>query len=231
MERINEVTKGCFNALVQLRATDPASAINPELPYQHLRGCIDQLLIDAREAGYDEVDVVDITYAIVGLADEIALHQGGAIRELWMQRPLQLHYFNENLAGEGFYRRLDAVMRDPSRAEILRVFYTCLLFGFEGKFAIRGGELELDAILNRVKHALHHELVDQPLSVQPLRPTDEPSGARRFPAVWVALFCLLFSLGLLIALRIGLDGQTAQIVERMAPLAQPTDTQAMDAQR
>jgi type VI secretion system protein ImpK len=218
MERINEVTKDCFNALAQFRALDGAAAVSPQLPYQRLCGFIDQMLTNARQSGYEEIDVIDMAYAVVALADEIALHKGGAIRDLWMQRPLQLHYFNENLAGEGFYHRLNAVMSDPNRIEILRVYYICLLFGFQGQFAIRGGELELDAIIRRVREALRNELKDQPLSVQPLRPKEDTGRADGFPAVWVGLFFLLFSLGLLIVLRIGLNGQTEGVVERMGSL-------------
>lgn len=218
MERINEVTKDCFNALVQFRALDASSAVSPQLPYQRLCGFIDQMLTLAREARFEEADVVDMAYAVVALADEVALHKGGAIRDFWMQRPLQLHYFNENLAGEGFFHRLNAVMSDPGRIEILRVYYICLLLGFQGKYAIRGGELELDAIVRRVREALRNELKEQPLSVQPLRPKEDMGGASKIPAIWIALFFLLFSLGMLIVLRIGLDNQSENVVERMAPL-------------
>ncbi|HVI01867.1 MAG TPA: DotU family type IV/VI secretion system protein [Enhygromyxa sp.] len=223
MERINEVTKDCFNALIQFRSLDAASAVSPQLPYQRLCGFIDQMLTNARQAQYEEIDVVDMAYAVVALADEIALHKGGSIRDFWMQRPLQLHYFNENLAGEGFFHRLNAVMSDPARVDVLRVFYTCLLLGFQGQFAIRGGELELDAIIRRVKEALRNALKDQALSVQPLRPKEDTGRVDGFPAIWVALFFLLFSLGLLIVLRIGLNKQTENVVERMQPIAQPED--------
>ncbi|KIG13333.1 putative transmembrane protein [Enhygromyxa salina] len=223
MERINEVTKDCFNALIQFRSLDAASAVSPQMPYQRLCGFIDQMLTNARQAKYEEADVVDMAYAVVALADELALHKGGAIRDFWMQRPLQLHYFNENLAGEGFFHRLNAVMSDPGRIEILRVYYVCLLLGFQGQFAIRGGELELDTIIRRVKEALRNDLKEQPLSVQPLRPKEDMGRADGFPAVWVALFFLLFSLGLLIVLRIGLDKQTKNVVERVQPMMQPDE--------
>ncbi|PRQ03605.1 hypothetical protein ENSA5_14080 [Enhygromyxa salina] len=222
MERINEVTKDCLNALIQFRALDAASAVSPQMPYQRLCGFIDQMIANGRQV-YEEVDVTDMAYAVVALADELALHKGGAIRDFWMQRPLQLHYFNENLAGEGFFHRLNAVMSDPGRVEILRIYYVCLLLGFQGQYAIRGGELELDTIIRRVKEALRNELKEQPLSVQPLRPKEDTGRADGFPAIWVALFFLLFSLGLLIVLRVGLDKQTKTVVERMQPMMQPAE--------
>ncbi|NJK31398.1 MAG: DotU family type IV/VI secretion system protein [Deltaproteobacteria bacterium] len=220
MERINEVTKDCFNALIQFRALEPNAAVSPQLPYQRIAGMINELLQKARAAGYAEVDVIDMTYAIVALADEIAMHKAGPIRDLWAQRPLQLHYFNENLAGEGFFHRLGAVMSDPGRIDALRVFYTCLLLGFQGQYAIRGGELQLDATIQQVKRALAKELKDEPLSVNPNRPREDQRRGEGFPIIWIALFFLLFSLGLLIVLRIGLDKQTDGLVDRMQPLGE-----------
>jgi type VI secretion system protein ImpK len=223
MERINEVTKDCFNALIQLRALDSASAVSPQLPYQRLMGFIDQLLQKARAARYEELDVVDMTYAIVALADEVALHKTGAVRDFWLQRPLQLHYFNENLAGEGFFARLAAVMSDPKRIDVLRVYYTCLLLGFQGQYAIRGGELQLDATIQQVKRALAKELKEEPLSVNPNRPREDDNRREGLPIVWIALFFLLFSLGLLIVLRIGLNRQTGGVVNELEPLGEAAE--------
>ena len=223
MERINEVTKDCFNALIQLRALDSASAVSPQLPYQRLMGFIDQLLQKARAARYEELDVVDMTYAIVALADEVALHKTGAVRDFWLQRPLQLHYFNENLAGEGFFARLAAVMSDPKRIDVLRVYYTCLLLGFQGQYAIRGGELQLDATIQQVKRALAKELKEEPMSVNPNRPREDDNRREGLPIVWIALFFLLFSLGLLIVLRIGLNRQTGGVVNELEPLGEAAE--------
>ena len=66
------------------------------------------------------------------------MRKPGGIRDVWMSNPLQLHYFNENLAGEGFFYRLERILADPRRVEALRVYYLCLLFGFQGKYAVRG---------------------------------------------------------------------------------------------
>lgn len=218
MERINEVTKDCFNALIQFRSLDAASAVSPQMPYQRLMGFIDQMGQNAAQAGYEQEDIKLMGYAIVALADEFALHKGGAIRDFWMQRPLQLHYFNTNLAGENFFQQLNWVMSQPERVDVLRVYYLCLLLGFQGKYAIRGGELELDTIIRRVQETLRNHLKDQPLSVQPLRPKENTGRADGIPAVWIALFFLLFSLGLLIVLRVGLNAQTEKAVDRMGPL-------------
>jgi len=223
MDQINEVTRDCFNALVQFRSLDAASMASPELPYKHLRELIDRMQVSARQEGYEKRDIDDMVYAVVALADELALHKAGAIRDFWMQRPLQLHYFSENLAGEGFFDRLNALMTEPDRVDVLRVYYTCLLFGFQGRCAVRGGEHELDSHILKAKDALRGVLEDQPLSVQPVQRDRNARRGAGFPAIYVALFFLLFSLGLLIVLRMNLDQQTADLAERMQPLEQPEE--------
>src|SRR5207237_4035065 len=75
-------------------------------------------------------------------------------RQYSLPNLLQRHYFHENVAGVAFFTRLEGIRKDPRRAEALRVYYLALAFGFRGKHAVRGGELEL---LN-LTEALHREL-------------------------------------------------------------------------
>jgi type VI secretion system protein ImpK len=218
MDRINEVTKDCFNALMQLRNLGDDSLVQGDMLHARMVGFVDDLYAKAQQHGLPERDAHDIAYAIVALADEIAFRKA-TVRDVWMSNPLQLRYFNENLAGEGFYQRLDYVLADPSRLEALRVFYTCLLFGFEGKFAMRGGELELTVVKRRCQEALGKMLRPEPLSTAHLRPRERISRTRQgFLTIWLGLFSVLFSLVLVIILRRALDGQTSSLIERIQAL-------------
>ena len=218
MERLNEVTKDCFNALIQLRNLGDDAYVQGDMLHARMVGFIDDLYMKARQQNIPERDTHDIAYAIVALADEIAFRKPG-VRDVWMSNPLQLRYFNENLAGEGFYQRLDYVLADPSRLDTLRVFYTCLLFGFEGKFAMRGGELELTVVKRRCQEALGKMLRPEPLSTRHLRPRERLSRTRQgFLTVWIGLFAILFSLVLVIILRRALDAQTSSLLERVGAL-------------
>jgi type VI secretion system protein ImpK len=148
MDRITEVTRECFDALIQLRRLDsgsfpPAAALQPRL-----RTFIDAMFQRAAQAGFSREDANDIAYAIVSLADDIVLSRSDAARDEWASQSLQLHYFHENVAGEGFFTRLQNLRRDPRRREILHVYYLALLFGFEGRYRVRGGELELLKIID-----------------------------------------------------------------------------------
>lgn len=219
MERVNAVTKDALNALIQIRNMNDDSLVAPDMVHQRLRGFIDEVFRQGQQSGMAERDVQDIAYALVALADELAFRKPGGLRDVWMSNPLQLQYFNENLAGEGFFYRLEQVLADPSRTEALWVYYHCLSFGFQGKYAVRGGELELAAVTRRVQDALGNVMRPEPLSQHAGRPRERVT--RRSPGyitVWVGLFAVLFSLALIIVLRTALDTQSQSLIERIDAL-------------
>lgn len=215
MNRVNEVTKDSFNALIQLRNLPKDAAVRPEHLYLRLKGYVDEAIQRGKQTGMTETDISDITYALVALGDEAAQRKPGAMREHWLQRPLQLHYFAENVAGDGFFDRLERIIADPRRTEALAVYHTCLQLGFEGRFAVRGGELELDHVKRRVREAMGALIRTEPVSRRHL-PKKEPLRSRRmdFIALWVGLFAILFALCFLIVLRIALDRMSVDLGER-----------------
>ncbi len=219
MERVNEVTTECFNALIQLRNLADEGHLAPEMFHTRLISFIDAVFAKGRQAGMQEHDVQDIAYALAALADELAMRRPGGIRDVWMSNPLQLHYFNENVAGEGFFYRLEHLIRDPSRLDVLRVYYQCLLFGFQGKYAIRGGELELAAVTRRAQDALGGILRAESLSKRHLRPKERINRQQQgYLTIWIGLFAILFALALIIVLRVSLNNQTDTQSDRIADM-------------
>jgi type VI secretion system protein ImpK len=215
MNRLSEVTKDAINAVVQLRAA-PAG-ISPPIVYAQIRERIDECITRARESGMAESDVADIMYAIVAVADELAQREGtletSGLSEYWHQQPLQLHYFAENVAGEGFFMRLDRILNDPSRVEALVLYHTCLQLGFLGRYAVRGGERELDLVRRRVRDAMASLLGPEPLSRRPL-PPNEPRGGWNldFVLLWASLFSLLFAACFWLVLRFALESMSTDLV-------------------
>ncbi|MBK6920818.1 MAG: DotU family type IV/VI secretion system protein [Deltaproteobacteria bacterium] len=219
MDRVNELTKDCFDALIQLRNVADESLLAPEMFHARVIGFIDELFRSGPRMGLVDRDLHDIAYAVVALADEVAMRKTGSIRDVWMSKPLQLHYFNENLAGEGFFHRLEATLGDPRRVDVLRVYYLCLLFGFQGRYAVRGGELELAAVQRRVRDVLGIHARPEPLSKHHLRPRERVDRAQQYyVTVWIGLLAVLFSLALIIVLRKALDRQSSNISERIEAL-------------
>lgn len=101
-------------------------------------------------------------YAFCAAMDEIILASSFSIRPLWERNPLQLRLFGEHLAGENFFDKLETMRIDPvANVEVLEVFYTVLLLGFQGKYLIEGTE-KLDYLISRlgqeIKDALQEML-------------------------------------------------------------------------
>lgn len=100
----------------------------------------DQMHTKCREAGFTDEDANDAKYAIAAFADEQIFRSQWPGRHQWMGQPLQLVYFRENTAGEGFFRRMAHLQAQPQRAHVLEIYYLCLCLGFQGQYAVRGGE-------------------------------------------------------------------------------------------
>jgi type VI secretion system protein ImpK len=155
-----------------------------------------------------------MAYALVALADEMALGMSESVRRYWMANMLQLRYFNENVAGEGFFQKLDAIRRDPRRTDVLQVYYLCLLLGFQGRYAVRGGEIELLNVIEVLRTEIAQALdIPDELSPSGDRPDDAVlRRAGRMPFLWVSIGALALAVSVYTALRvsIGNDGAAAR---------------------
>ncbi len=218
MDRLNEITKDSFAAIQQLRGVQ--GAVSPEALQRQIIGYIEKLRTDARQAGIQDRDAHDIAYALVALIDEVALTKPDPLRGFWLSRPLQMHFFNENVAGEGFFRRLDALRGSEQRKEALRAYYLCLVLGFQGQYAMRGGEVELNRLIESLRDELERSY-EFPETLSPdALPPEEPSAKRNDKRLfmWVALGALLVSMSVYIGLRIVLSGQVENTITQVNSL-------------
>ncbi|HEX3696107.1 MAG TPA: DotU family type IV/VI secretion system protein [Polyangia bacterium] len=219
MDTLNQITAECFNAVSQFRELDGPIA-SPEMIHDRLRGYVEAMREKARDQSLSQKDADDIAYAIVALIDEIAMGKPEPMRGFWMTRPLQLTFFNETLAGEGFFQRLTEVRRDQRRVDVLRVYYQCLLFGFQGKYSMRGGEIELIRMTDSLRPEIERN-IDVPDRLSPAgEPPDEPMirSGRRNPILWIALGVFAVAIAVFISLRISLDREVFGLADRVDQL-------------
>jgi|SRR5580658_6877376 type VI secretion system protein ImpK len=98
---------------------------------------------EARSRGCSADDVKQAIFAMVAFLDESALSSGNPVFANWPRLPLQAELFGHQLAGEIFFQELQKTMtRSDSHesADLLEVYYLCLLLGFKGRYAA-GGDL------------------------------------------------------------------------------------------
>ena len=126
-----------FYALSLIRnGSEPQSNSDLAVHMMRFLGEIDD---EARALGIAADDVAAAKYAFCAAADEIILRSSLDIREAWQKQPLQLRVFGDQLAGEHFFQRLDALRaRGQVHLAALEVFHLCLLLGFQGRFALEG---------------------------------------------------------------------------------------------
>ncbi len=216
MDRINWVTSECFNAIRQIAASDP-SALDPHVVHPRLRGFIEGVLRRANEAGLAQEDGREMAYALSALADEVVMSRPSRLRDAWAPQPMQLLYFQENTAGENFFRRLDAIRQDERRTDVLRVYYLCLLFGFRGRYQFQGDSFELTNLLESVRTQLGRALViPEVLSPEGARPEERLDVVRQVPFVWLGVGTLVLSGLLYLGLQVSLSERRAQVLQDLA---------------
>jgi type VI secretion system protein ImpK len=219
VDRIDEVTKDTLDGIIQIRQLDPSARPQPELLHQRMRTFLERAMRRATELGFSAQDSQDIGYALAALSDETALARPGELRDYWQRRTLQLAFFNENVAGENFFQRLQSMIGDPGRAEVLRVYYVCLLLGFQGKYRVRGGEIELASITERCASSLRAASASTVLSPSGARPRDAGGGVRRaLPLIGASIAAVVASLVLYTALRVSLSSSASDVAQHIASL-------------
>lgn len=221
MDRVNWVVHDGFNAARQLRKASQGSSLSPAQLYARTRAIVDALLADAGKAGYASEDARLMAYAVVALLDEIVMSREGTLREYWSANPLQLAYFKENLAGENFFAHLDRVRADPSRVDVLRVFYLVLLFGFQGKHRMRGSEVELSDLIETLRAHLGRTLtVPEFLSPDAQAPEQLLfRGGPRLSLSWLGAGAMLVALVVYVSLRMVLAERADDVVAQLQAYA------------
>lgn len=228
MDRVNEITNEVFTALAQIRRADERSHPMPEVLHQRMRSFVERAMRRATELGFSHQDAQDIGFALVGLIDEIVVAKGGELRDFWLPRLLQLQFFNVNIAGEEVFHRLNSLIGDASRVDVLKVYYLILLFGFQGKYQVRGGEMELADVTDRVAEALRRagQLKEVTLSPEGARPREAGSAVRRnLPLLAISLTAVAFALVVFVVLHFTLSSSTDDVLQEIEQTASSVQQQ------
>jgi type VI secretion system protein ImpK len=110
---------------------------------------------DARSHGCSPEDVNQVIFGVVAFLDESVLSSGNPVFANWPRLPLQAELFGHQLAGEMFFQELQKALNRPDSqevADLLEVYYLCLLLGFKGRYAA-GGDLRsiMSAIQEKIR--------------------------------------------------------------------------------
>jgi type VI secretion system protein ImpK len=186
MSALADAYSECFATVFAFRG-----AQDDERPgYGAFRSHVMAQLADARRRVEDErLDPRGYAqYAVVALVDETVMSSTWPGAEQWRREPLQVHYYDNLLAGEQFFVRLDE-LRSGADDELLEVYFLCLCAGFQGRFRDEPGELQSQ------RRKLFQQL--RPLDLRDEKHLTEEAYGRnlerslvrsRFPLWWVVPF-------------------------------------------
>ncbi len=104
---------------------------------------------EARHRGYAPEDIELAIFAVIAFLDESILNTRHPVFADWPRQPLQEERYGHHIAGEIFFQNLQKLLQrtdSNETADLLEVYYLCLLLGFAGRYSI-GGRGDLRAIL------------------------------------------------------------------------------------
>ncbi len=102
--------------------------------------------------GYPPKVIQAAQFALAAYLDELILEKGGDLNQYWSGQSLTVQYFNDPVAGETFFKRLESLLSNlRDNIGLLEIYYLCLALGFQGHYKIRGPEKLPTIIENLLK--------------------------------------------------------------------------------
>ncbi len=119
---------------LRIATTLPGGTADPIVLRNRCESALSDFAAAAARAGHPGEGIDAARFALVALIDERAMAPGSAVRQDWLDLPLQLRLFECSSAGEEFYRRIERWRRprNEADADVLEVYQTCLALGFRG---------------------------------------------------------------------------------------------------
>ena len=199
-----------LTAIVRLRSN--RQAVSDAQSFRvHMREALKSADAEARKHGYTGDDIQSATFAVVAFLDESILNSRNPLFADWPRKPLQEELFGTHMAGEVFFQNLEKLLgRTDSHdlADLLEVYYLCLLLGFGGRYSMGGkGELRstIEALSAKIQRIRGRSLELSPywrIPEETIRAAGDPWlrkllwGAAGCAALALVLFLIFkFSLG------------------------------------
>ena len=178
-----------------------------------LLAALDASMEEGRKRGYNAEDVELAAFAVVAFLDESILILRLPIFADWPKQPLQEQRYGHHIAGEIFFKNLvNLATRNDTHdlADVLEVYYLCMLLGFAGKYSL-GGRGELYAIQQQIGDKIQRiRKTTAELSPAWQLPNDGPSRAKGDPwvkrLIYTAIGCLALTILFFVLFKVLLSG-------------------------
>jgi type VI secretion system protein ImpK len=134
---LGEESIGGENRSHTVPTTDFSSA-TPEAILNSLEQLLKTQAIDSARFGGEFASKFynEAQFVMAALADEVFLHLEWTGKSYWENHLLESRLYNTHNAGQLFFEKIDAFLkdRDPSQADLATLYHLALGLGFKGKF-------------------------------------------------------------------------------------------------
>jgi type VI secretion system protein ImpK len=211
------VCSDVLSLILQLRGSQDLPP--PDVLQRRVLGLFDTMMQNGKETRIPEQDMLDVKYALAAFCDEIIYHSNWPGRTQWLNNPLQLQFFGENTAGDGFYDRLDALYAQRGRDHVTQIYFLCLALGFQGKYRL-GGQEQLTAVVEGVGNHVALAVGGGEQLAPNAERKDAAAGAvrRELPFLAIALGFFVLALLVVIVLRLVIGASAGDVAEQIDKL-------------
>jgi type VI secretion system protein ImpK len=211
------VCSDVLSLILQLRNSQDLPA--PDILQRRVYGLFDTMMANGREARVPEQDMHEVKYALAAFADEVIYHSNWPGRTQWLNNPLQLQFFQENTAGDGFFERLDTLHAQRGRDHVTQVYFLCLALGFQGKFRL-GQQEGLAAVVEGVGNHVALSVGGGDVLAPNAERRDGGAGAvrRELPFLAIALGFVVFALLVVTVLRLVIGSHASEVADGIRKL-------------
>ncbi|MGH7496402.1 MAG: type IVB secretion system protein IcmH/DotU [bacterium] len=150
--RMMDFCSEVFTLILQMRSAREFG--DPMVLRQRINDLLRRFAGRAKGASFEREPIEAAVFAFVAFVDETVFNSEWSGKNAWLEFPLQMEHYNHFNAGQEFFTRLDEFrQRANLHAEILEVYYMCMVLGFRGKYQLEGPE-KIKSLVEDV----HHEL-------------------------------------------------------------------------
>lgn len=153
-----------FDLILRLKAgiVAPSNDLRPKIA-----GMLEDFEKRAERYRFNHKIVQVSKFALAAFVDETVLTNNFPLKNEWEKNPLQLEYFGEQLAGNKFFEKLEAMLGQIDvTADAVEIYYFCMLLGFKGRYAVYEHE-KLLAIMQSTANALVKAGKIKPVELSP----------------------------------------------------------------
>jgi type VI secretion system protein ImpK len=191
-----------FDLVLRLKAgiVAPSNDLRPKIA-----GMLEDFEKRAERYRFNHKIVQVSKFALAAFVDETVLTNNFPLKNEWEKTPLQLEYFGEQLAGNKFFDKLEAMLNQIDvTADAVEIYYFCMLLGFKGRYAIYEQD-KLLAIMQSTANALVKAGKIKPVELSPhWLANDQPVPVeRRGMPTWAKIGALAM-LGLAVVIYFGM---------------------------